>query len=120
MCTIRLPIIFSIMTAIKKNKVQPLFVKYIPTNLKPGILYISLECNIAVHLCACGCGREVVTPLAPEEWKLTFDGKRASLYPSIGNYNFSCQSHYFIKKNKVVWIGTKKKKWHWWDFLKFW
>ncbi|MDH2348718.1 DUF6527 family protein [Bradyrhizobium sp. SSUT77] len=24
-----------------------------------------------MHLCCCGCGREVVTPLAPAQWRLT-------------------------------------------------
>ncbi|MDO4161178.1 MAG: DUF6527 family protein [Prevotellaceae bacterium] len=104
----------------KKINLQPVFVKYIPTVLESKKLYISMECNVAVHICACGCGREVVTPLAPEEWELTYDGKRVSLYPSIGNYNFPCKSHYFIKKNKVIWIGNNRKRIHWWDFLKFW
>jgi hypothetical protein len=49
----------------------------------------------------CGCGNEVVTPLSPTDWKLTFDGKTVSLYPSIGNWNFECQSHYWIKKNRI-------------------
>ena len=31
-------------------------VHYMPKDLKPGILYVSEEFNIAIHLCACGCG----------------------------------------------------------------
>jgi hypothetical protein len=35
---------------------------------------------------------------------LFFDGETVSLSPSIGNFEFSCQSHYFIRKNLVVWV----------------
>ncbi|WP_353963011.1 DUF6527 family protein [Streptomyces sp. NBC_00365] len=40
---------------------------------------------------SCGCGRKVVTPLAPQEWKLTLDGVSVSLHPSIGNWSFPLQ-----------------------------
>lgn len=77
------------------------FVDFIPENLEPGILYISLEYKTVVHSCACGCGNRVVTPLSPTDWKLTFDGISITLYPSIGNWNFNCKSHYWIKNNKI-------------------
>jgi hypothetical protein len=48
------------------------------------------------------CGNEVVTPLSPRDWKLIFDGETVSLDPSIGNWSFSCQSHYWIRRNKIV------------------
>jgi len=79
------------------------FVEFIPEELKDWTLYISKKYGTAVHKCCCGCGREVVTPLSPVGWELTFDGKTVSLYPSIGNWNLPCQSHYFITNNKVVW-----------------
>lgn len=79
------------------------FVEYIPDKLQDGTIYISVKYATAVHKCCCGCGNEVVTPLAPTEWKLIFDGQSISLYPSIGNWSFACQSHYWIKKNKVRW-----------------
>lgn len=72
-----------------------------PDVLEPGILYISITYCTAMHLCVCGCGHEVVTPLSPTDWELTFDGKNVSLNPSIGNWSFPCKSHYFIKQNKV-------------------
>jgi hypothetical protein len=56
-----------------------------------------------VHKCCCGCGREVVTPLSPTDWKLIFDGKSISLDPSIGNWSFDCKSHYWIRGGKVRW-----------------
>ncbi|MBL8824604.1 MAG: hypothetical protein JNJ77_18610 [Planctomycetia bacterium] len=79
------------------------FVEYIPEELNERTLYISRTYGTAVHKCCCGCGREVVTPLSPTAWQLTFDGKSVSLYPSIGSWSLPCQSHYFITKNRVVW-----------------
>ena len=72
-----------------------------PPVLEEGVLYISVEYCSAIHKCVCGCGNKVVTPLSPTEWELTFDGKRVSLNPSIGNWKFECKSHYWIIKNKV-------------------
>jgi hypothetical protein len=78
------------------------FVEFIPETLEEGVIYITLEYGTALHKCACGCGREVVTPLSPNDWKLIFDGKTVSLYPSIGNWRFPCRSHYWIEKNQIV------------------
>lgn len=79
------------------------FVEYVPEQLEPGVLYVSIPYATVVHKCCCGCGQEVVTPLSPTDWELTFDGKTVSLDPSIGNWNFPCQSHYWIKRNHVHW-----------------
>lgn len=74
-----------------------------PVELEDGILYISIPFKTAIHKCCCGCGNKVVTPLAPTEWKLTFDGETVSLNPSIGNWSFPCQSHYWIRRNHIDW-----------------
>jgi len=79
------------------------FVEYIPDKLRDGTLYISISFATAVHKCCCGCGNEVVTPISPTDWMLLFDGETVSLDPSIGNWNFPCQSHYWIKHNDVIW-----------------
>ncbi len=86
------------------------FVEFIPDDLKERTLYISCTYTTAVHKCCCGCGREVVTPLSPTGWKLIFDGKTVSLYPSIGNWSMPCQSHYFITNNRVVWAPRWTKQ----------
>lgn len=78
------------------------FVDYIPESLESGVLYISMEYATAVHRCCCGCGEEVVTPFTPTDWKMTFDGETVSLSPSIGNWNFTCRSHYFIRRGQVI------------------
>ena len=74
-----------------------------PEVLEDGVLYVSLTYGTVAHRCCCGCGREVVTPITPTDWKLIFDGETVSLYPSIGNWNFPCRSHYWIRQNCVDW-----------------
>ena len=86
------------------------FVEFIPEHLQEGVLYVSVTYATAVHLCFCGCGREVVTPLSPTDWKLTFNGETVSLSPSIGNWSFSCRSHYWIESNCVQWCGDMPQK----------
>jgi hypothetical protein len=77
------------------------FVEQIPERLNDGVLYVSMSFGTVVHKCACGCGSEVVTPLSPTDWKLTFDGESISLHPSIGNWSFACRSHYWITNGQV-------------------
>lgn len=77
------------------------FIEFVPDNIQEGVLYISMEYCSAIHLCVCGCGNKVVTPFSPTDWKLTFDGKSISLHPSIGNWNFDCQSHYWITRGII-------------------
>ena len=59
----------------------------------------------AMHKCMCGCGVEVVTPISPTDWRITFDGETVSLFPSIGNWSYPCRSHYWIESGIVVWAG---------------
>ena len=79
------------------------FVKSIPEKLEERTLYVSMDYATVTHKCCCGCGREVVTPLSPTDWKLTYDGVSISLSPSIGNWGFDCKSHYWIVRNTVKW-----------------
>ncbi|TNZ32157.1 hypothetical protein CGK50_24620, partial [Vibrio parahaemolyticus] len=34
------------------------FVRSIPKQLEPGILYVSMEYATAIHSCCCGCGNQ--------------------------------------------------------------
>lgn len=77
-------------------------VGFMPESLEAGILYVSYEFSVAIHMCACGCGEKVVTPIAgPESWH--FDASGPTLSPSIGNWQIHCRSHYFIVDGKVRW-----------------
>lgn len=91
-----------IKVALQKTLISE-FVEFIPANLSDGVLYISEKYKVASHLCCCGCRKEVVTPLNPAKWQLTNSNGEISLYPSIGNWSFSCKSHYWIKHGKVQW-----------------
>lgn len=86
------------------------FVEYIPGELQEATIYVSIAFATAVHKCCCGCGNEVVTPLSPTDWEITFNGASISLDPSIGNWSFDCQSHYWIKRNKVIWAPRWTQK----------
>ena len=85
------------------HKLSHRFVEFIPEVIEDGVLYVSIAYGTASHRCCCGCGREVVTPLTPTDWKLIFDGETVSLHPSIGNWNSPCRSHYWIQRNRVEW-----------------
>ena len=85
-------------------------VEHIPERPEPGFIYISMRFSTAVHLCACGCGMEVVTPLKPGRWSLIMSKNGVSLRPSIGNWSFPCQSHYWILEGRVEWAGAMSKK----------
>jgi hypothetical protein len=87
----------------RRNSITHEFVEFIPSELQEGVLYVSVQYATAVHTCACGCGNKVVTPISPIDWQLFFDGDSVSLRPSIGNWEFPCRSHYWIKSNKIRW-----------------
>jgi hypothetical protein len=86
------------------------FVEFIPEDLREGTIYVSIRFATASHKCCCGCGSKVVTPITPTDWRLIFDGKTISLDPSIGNWSFPCQSHYWIKRNRVQWADKWSKE----------
>lgn len=78
-------------------------VHFMPKLMKQGVLYLSEEYNTAAHLCACGCGSKIRTPLGPTEWMIETINNKPSLYPSIGNWQLPCGSHYWIKNGRVIW-----------------
>jgi hypothetical protein len=80
-------------------------VQYMPAKLEPGIVYVAEAFGAAAHLCACGCRTVVRTPL--DRWSFIDDERGPSLYPSIGNWQEPCQSHYWIRKGEVIWA----RKW---------
>lgn len=87
----------------RRATVRHEFVEFVPNDLELGVLYVSIPYATAVHLCACGCGIKVVTPISPPEWQLRWDGDTISLHPSIGNWQFPCRSHYWIRRNMIEW-----------------
>jgi hypothetical protein len=94
----------------RMNEIRPHFGEFIPEHLAEGVLYISERYRTCSHKCCCGCGEEVVTPLSPSEWKLTREGDLVSLWPSVGNWEYACRSHYVIRRNRVRWAGPMTAK----------
>jgi hypothetical protein len=77
-----------------------------PKKLEPGVLYVSEEFGAVAHLCPCGCGSKIRTPLGPTEWSLKVTRMGPSLFPSIGNWQLPCKSHYWIKHGKIIWASS--------------
>lgn len=90
----------------KQSRLRHQWVRFIPEKPEPGIIYISREYKTATHLCCCGCGLDVITPLNSAKWSLTDHGDSISLFPSIGNWSFPCKSHYWIDHNRIKWAGA--------------
>lgn len=81
-------------------------VHFMPKQLEPGVLYVSQEFKTAAHLCACGCGSKVSTPLGPAEWAFEDSVQGPTLRPSIGNWQLPCRSHYWILRGEVAWAAA--------------
>ena len=90
----------------RTDRFHPEFVETMPERLEPGVLYISIRFRTVAHLCACGCGSRVVTPVRPAKWSLVYDGDTVSLWPSVGSWQLPCKSHYVIRNNDVRWERT--------------
>lgn len=76
----------------------------IPRILEPGTLYVSEKFEFTAHLCACGCGSKIRIPLGPTEWEFTDTKGGPTLFPSVGNWQQKCQSHYFITRGEIRWM----------------
>jgi hypothetical protein len=88
-----------------KQPMRHAFVRAIPEILEEDTLYISTDYVTTSHLCACGCGAEVVLPLHPTKWHFTFDGATVSMAPSIGSRTLPCRSHYLIEQGSIRWAN---------------
>lgn len=89
----------------RHTSLRPAFIVTVPDDPEEGVMYVSMTYATAIHLCACGCGEEVVTPISPSDWQLRYDGEEISLTPSIGNWRLACRSHYWIRNGQVDWAA---------------
>lgn len=76
---------------------------YMPKDLDPGFLYVSAEFETAAHLCPCGCGEKVVTPIGKGGWTFVDSAAGPTLTPSVYSHQLPCRSHYWITNGAVVW-----------------
>jgi len=94
------------MQKLSRNELER--IEYIPKTLEPGLLYVAEDFGAAVHLCACGCGFKVNTPLSPMGGRLAESAGGATLTPSIGNWQPPYRSHYVIRAGRIVWAGNDR------------
>lgn len=87
----------------RQTTIEHRFVDSAPDVLEEGVLYVSIRYATALHRCPCRCGSEVVTPISRKGWSLTFDGVSVTLHPSVGNWNYPCRSHYWIRRDRIEW-----------------
>lgn len=85
------------------ERIKLLKVHYLPKELEEGFLYVSIEFGVAGHLCPCGCMNKIITPLGPTEWSFKEVNDKPTLYPSIGNWQLPCKSHYWITNGVIEW-----------------
>lgn len=90
----------------KLKRLEPRRVEAMPPVLEPGTLYISETYGTAAHLCACGCGSKIRTPLGPTEWAVWETPHGVTLRPSVGNWQKPCRSHYEIEDGEVLWCPS--------------
>lgn len=89
----------------RPTRIRHKYVEFVPKQLEAGVLYVSRRYRTASHLCCCGCGLEVVTPLNDAKWQASERGDKVWLSPSIGNWSFPCRSHYWIEGGRIRWDG---------------
>lgn len=80
--------------------------------LRQDYFYYCEKSHTAVHLCACGCGSRVVTPIAYEgqpsgrnafRLHATIDNL-ATLDRPIVNVHLPCYSRYYIRSSRIEWL----------------
>ncbi|MDE0373231.1 MAG: DUF6527 family protein [Rhodospirillales bacterium] len=92
-------------------RLQPVFVDVLPEfqEIETGQLWISHKHRTVNLRCPCGRDELTVLTLHPSRWHIHFDGKTVSLAGPTGGSiwaNSGCGSHYFIRKNEVIWLDT--------------
>jgi hypothetical protein len=88
---------------VKMERIKLLKVHYLPKELEEGFLYVSIEFGVAGHLCPCGCKNKIITPLDSTEWTFKEVNNKPTLFPSIGNWQLPCKSHYWITDGVIEW-----------------
>jgi hypothetical protein len=89
-----------------RSRIRLVHVEFMPKVLESDTLYVSEAYSTAAHLCACGCGSKIRTPLGPTEWTVQVTRNGPTLRPSVGNWQHACRSHYLITDGDVVWADS--------------
>lgn len=83
--------------------------------LEDGVLYVVDDTEQREQFiqfnCPCGCGKTVWIPYFKQgqqremypSWGFTEKEGKVTLTPSVFSNGFPCQSHYFIRDNRIQW-----------------
>jgi hypothetical protein len=93
----------------RHTKLEHKFVHYIPEQLEPNVIYISMDYATAAHSCCCGCGEQVITPFTPTDWNLTFDGITGKLPTSVLNFRSSRLMNNVKRENWLALLRCLKR-----------
>lgn len=91
----------------KINELKVKQVVHIDEKLEEGVLYVSKRFQVCIHLCACGCGAQTVTPVQSHtDWEMSGTDEVVTLRPSILNPQPFCPNgaHYYVTDNKIEWL----------------
>lgn len=81
---------------------RTVYVREIPDALQEGVFYLSKQYELALHLCACECKREVVTPLAGDNRRsIAVTANGVSFTDAVNSKRWPCKSHYWVKEGIV-------------------
>ena len=80
----------------------------IPTRLGARIYVVGSETPKWVVLdCPCGCGERIDVNLMAVRrpaWKFSANDGKVTLWPSLQMPAYKCGSHFWIRKNRIVWV----------------
>lgn len=89
----------------------------IPETFSERVIYIVGDPGNAwliAFRCPCGCKSIIHLNLledAEPKWYYKINKKRRiTIYPSVWRIK-GCQSHFFVRRNKIVWVAEKYQKW---------
>ena len=90
----------------------------IPDRLTEHVYIVGLQKpKWVIFSCPCGCGERIEVNLMQSRhprWKMQVTKGVISLWPSLWMVDKKCGSHFWIEKNRVIWVpenyGQRNKK----------
>ncbi|MGC2468025.1 MAG: DUF6527 family protein [Candidatus Acidiferrum sp.] len=80
----------------------------LPTRIGAKLYVVGTEIPKWVVLdCPCGCGERIDVNLMAARrpaWEFTAKDGKATLWPSLWMPREKCGSHFWIRKNRIIWV----------------
>jgi hypothetical protein len=92
----------------------------VPDKIGKAVYLVGLpKTKWVVFSCPCGCGEKLSVNLMYSiypHWQLRLEKGTISLRPSVWIDNKGCNSHFWIDKNRVIWVyGDRNMTLYEWD-----